>query len=158
MSCRLITFSAHGAGNPYRPAINILDIGTIPGAIKNIEKNVKRAGPDAERDTAGPAGSNGVLICFIRHKSTSVRNAIIVICVINITRKKKMSDGYDYVVIGGRANHPVYLNITTNGAEIRDANYLWGKDVFETVDELRLINGPSSIIPIGPAGENLVKI
>ncbi|MFC2021957.1 aldehyde ferredoxin oxidoreductase C-terminal domain-containing protein [Chloroflexota bacterium] len=68
------------------------------------------------------------------------------------------SNGYDFAVIGGQASYPVYLNITENGAEICDASHLWGKDIFETVDELRNIYQLSSIIPIGPAGENLVKI
>ncbi len=68
------------------------------------------------------------------------------------------SNGYDYAIIGGQASHPVYLNITENGAEICDASHLWGKDIFETVDELRDIYQQSSIIPISPAGENLVKI
>ena len=68
------------------------------------------------------------------------------------------SNGYDHAVIGGQASHPVYLNITEDGAEICDASHLWGKDIFETVDELRKSYPVSSIIPIGPAGENLVKI
>ena len=68
------------------------------------------------------------------------------------------SDGYDFAVIGGQADHPVYLNITEKGAEICDASHLWGKDIYETVDELQKIYPLSSIIPIGPAGENLVKI
>jgi len=68
------------------------------------------------------------------------------------------SNGYDQVVIGGQASRPVYLNITQNGVEICDASHLWGKDIFDTVDELRSAYPISSIIPIGPAGENLVKI
>ncbi len=47
------------------------------------------------------------------------------------------SNGYDFAVIGGQASHPVYLNITEDGAEICDASQLWGKDTYSTVDELR---------------------
>jgi len=68
------------------------------------------------------------------------------------------SNGYDYAIISGQADAPVYLNITENGAEIHDAGHLWGKDNFETVDALRTIYETCSIIPIGQAGENLVKI
>jgi aldehyde:ferredoxin oxidoreductase len=68
------------------------------------------------------------------------------------------SNGYDYAIIGGQASHAVYLTITEEGAEIHDAKHLWGKDVFKTTDELRKIHEPCSIIPIGQAGENLVKI
>lgn len=68
------------------------------------------------------------------------------------------SNGYDFVIIGGESSRPVYLNITENGAEICDASHLWGKDIFDTADELRGMYPISSIVPIGPAGENLVKI
>lgn len=68
------------------------------------------------------------------------------------------SNGYDYAIIGGQAGKPVYLTITEEGAEIHDAEHLWGKDVFETTDALRKIHEPCSVIPIGQAGENLVKV
>lgn len=68
------------------------------------------------------------------------------------------SSGYDHVVITGRAAKPVYLKILDDDVEICDAGHLWGQDNFETVDELRARYEPCSVIPIGPAGENLVKI
>ncbi|MBM4432481.1 MAG: hypothetical protein FJ025_00560 [Chloroflexi bacterium] len=68
------------------------------------------------------------------------------------------SNGYDYAIIGGQASRPVYLTITEEGAEIHDAERLWGKDVFETTDALRKIHEPCSIITIGQAGENLVRV
>jgi len=68
------------------------------------------------------------------------------------------SAGYDHVVITGRAAKPVYLKISEDGAELCDARGLWGKDQFETTDALRLLHEPCSIIPIGQAGKNLVKI
>ena len=37
--------------------------------------------------------------------------------------------GYDMIVIGGRAEKPVYLWIDDDHVEIRDASYLWGKTV-----------------------------
>ncbi|MBU2552644.1 MAG: hypothetical protein KKB20_29795 [Proteobacteria bacterium] len=66
--------------------------------------------------------------------------------------------GFDHVVIRGRAPQPVYLKIHDEGAELCEAGDLWGRDAFDTADELRLRHEPCSIIPIGQAGENLVKI
>jgi aldehyde:ferredoxin oxidoreductase len=68
------------------------------------------------------------------------------------------TSGYDAVVITGRAEKPVYLKIADDDVEICDARDLWGKDVHETTDELRGRHEPCSIMPIGPAGENLVRI
>ena len=68
------------------------------------------------------------------------------------------SAGYDHVVISGRSERPVLLNINEEKVEICDATELWGRDSFETIDELRSRYEPCSVIPIGQAGENLVKI
>jgi len=68
------------------------------------------------------------------------------------------SAGYDHVVISGRAERPLFLRITEGDVEFGDASELWGKDSFETIDELRSRYEPCSVIPTGQAGENLVKI
>ena len=68
------------------------------------------------------------------------------------------SVGYDHLVISGRAQRPVFLRITEENVELCDAMELWGKDSFDTVDRLRSRYEPCSVIPIGQAGENLVKI
>lgn len=68
------------------------------------------------------------------------------------------SSGYDHLIITGRSEKPVYLKINDEDVEICDASNLWGKDVFESTDELRRKYEPCSIIPIGQAGENLVNI
>jgi len=68
------------------------------------------------------------------------------------------SVGYDHVAISGRSERPVLLNITEEKVELCDATELWGRDSFETIDELRSRYEPCSVIPIGQAGENLVKI
>lgn len=65
--------------------------------------------------------------------------------------------GYDHVVISGRARRPVYLKITEGDVALCDATELWGKDSFETIDDLHSRYEPCSVIPIGQAGENLVK-
>jgi aldehyde:ferredoxin oxidoreductase len=67
--------------------------------------------------------------------------------------------GYDALVITGQSDSPVYLNITDDGAEIKDASELWGKDTFETNEILRETEGSKArACVIGPAGENLVNI
>jgi len=67
--------------------------------------------------------------------------------------------GYDHVIITGQARQPVYLKIWDDDIEICDAKHLWGKDIFQTTDELwQELGKRFSIVAIGPAGENLVKI
>jgi len=67
------------------------------------------------------------------------------------------SVGLDHVVIGGRARQPVVLRIAEGRVFLDDAEELWGSDTYETTDALRHSFEPCSVIPIGPAGENLVK-
>ena len=67
--------------------------------------------------------------------------------------------GYDALVVIGKAAGPVYLNVTDDKAEIKDASDLWGKDTFETTTILRELEGDKArAAVIGPAGENLVNI
>jgi aldehyde:ferredoxin oxidoreductase len=67
--------------------------------------------------------------------------------------------GYDNVVITGASDKPVYLYISNKTVELRDAAKLWGKDIVEATDALReKYSQDVSVIGIGPAGENLVKI
>ena len=79
--------------------------------------------------------------------------------------------GYDGIVFVGKADKPVYLMITDDGAELRDASHLWGLDGEETLiklnkevrDELKKRNPlvglwkEPGMIYIGPAGENMVR-
>lgn len=67
--------------------------------------------------------------------------------------------GYDGVVITGRAEKPVYLYISGDHIEVRDASHLWGKDTFEAHDLLIAeTDEKARAAIIGVAGENLVKI
>ncbi len=63
--------------------------------------------------------------------------------------------GYDAVFFSGAASQPVYLWLSSNQAEIRDASDLWGRDTAETEDQLRdqLGDAKARIACIGPAGE-----
>jgi len=80
--------------------------------------------------------------------------------------------GYDGVIVSGRARSPVYILVTDNKAEIRDASHLWGKGGFETVkiltkevrEELRRRQPEvgawrdPGIIYIGQTGESRVRV
>jgi len=65
--------------------------------------------------------------------------------------------GLDGVIITGKAEKPVYLLITDNGIEIKDASHLWGKNTQQTRDALtEKYSVKASVASIGPAGENQV--
>lgn len=63
--------------------------------------------------------------------------------------------GFDYIVVKGRSESPVYLWIHDGVADISDAADIWGKDVWESTDELRKFVGDDLLqtMMIGPAGE-----
>ena len=67
--------------------------------------------------------------------------------------------GYDAIVIRGRAPHPVFIDISPEKVEIKDASHLWGKTTNEATDLLTAESRPGDpyrALVIGPAGENLV--
>ena len=65
--------------------------------------------------------------------------------------------GYDGLIVQGKSEKPVYLYITNDTVEIRDASHLWGKTSFEVGDALKEELGSKvSVLTIGPAAENLV--
>jgi aldehyde:ferredoxin oxidoreductase len=65
--------------------------------------------------------------------------------------------GYDGIVIVGKADKPVCLNIHNSDVEIKDAGDLWGLDTFETQKILTDRYPQASAHVIGPAGENLSR-
>jgi len=67
--------------------------------------------------------------------------------------------GFDGVWLIGKASDPVYMKISENRAELKSAENIWGKNVAETTRALKQAEGRRcSVLAIGPAGENLVKI
>ncbi|MGM0643287.1 MAG: aldehyde ferredoxin oxidoreductase family protein [Thermodesulfobacteriota bacterium] len=67
--------------------------------------------------------------------------------------------GFDHLVITGKAEKPVYLYLTNNAVEIRDAGGLWGTDT-RTVQQMivdELEDDDVKTLCIGKAGENLVR-
>jgi aldehyde:ferredoxin oxidoreductase len=65
--------------------------------------------------------------------------------------------GYDGIIFKGKARKPVYLLLTDDGPELKDASDLWGKNVFETIDILQKRHEKARAAVIGPAGEKLVR-
>jgi aldehyde:ferredoxin oxidoreductase len=66
--------------------------------------------------------------------------------------------GYDAIVVQGKAEKPVILHVKDNTAKIVDAKDYWGKNSFETEEQLRKVYGRNcGVVLIGQAGENLVK-
>ncbi len=65
--------------------------------------------------------------------------------------------GFDYIYITGKSDKPVYLHITPKGVDFNDADFLWGKGIFETERILKEKYPNARIASIGPAGENKVR-
>lgn len=68
--------------------------------------------------------------------------------------------GYDHIVVFGKSEKPVYLNISDDDVELRDAKHLWGLDTWQTQKAIRdeLKDEEVQTVCIGQAGENLVRI
>ncbi len=63
--------------------------------------------------------------------------------------------GWDGIVVRGRAQAPVYLDINDDTVTIKDASHIWGKDIEETKELMG--DKRAGKMVIGPGGENLVK-
>lgn len=65
--------------------------------------------------------------------------------------------GFDYIVIKGKSEKPVFLWVHDGVADISDAADVWGRDVWETTTAWRKAMGDDLIqtLVIGPAGEKL---
>ncbi|MFH1037728.1 MAG: aldehyde ferredoxin oxidoreductase family protein [PVC group bacterium] len=65
--------------------------------------------------------------------------------------------GYDVIIVEGRADELVYLNIRDDEVEILAAGDLAGKGVMETTDKLvERLGRETKVACIGPAGEKMV--
>ncbi len=63
--------------------------------------------------------------------------------------------GWDGLLIKGKSPKPVYLYITAEGTEFRDAETLWGMDALSAQEQIT--DKHSNALVIGPAGENGVR-
>lgn len=67
--------------------------------------------------------------------------------------------GYAGIVFRGRASSPVFLVLSDEGIELRNADHLWGLDTYETAREIKAELGKRvEAACIGPAGEKLVPL
>jgi len=67
--------------------------------------------------------------------------------------------GFDHLVVTGKSEKPCYLWIHDGEIEIRDGEYIWGMDCYETQKLVKEYHADEDIqvMTIGQAGENLVK-
>ncbi|HEX8992643.1 MAG TPA: aldehyde ferredoxin oxidoreductase family protein [Anaerolineales bacterium] len=66
--------------------------------------------------------------------------------------------GYDVLIVRGRAEKPVWIEIKNGQTAFHDASALWGLRVFEVTKQLGQNNNKRNVLCIGPAGENLSRI
>ncbi len=67
--------------------------------------------------------------------------------------------GFDAVIIEGKAEKPVYLWVSNDKVQIKDASHIWGKTTGDTQKAIRAELGDEHVrcALIGPAGENGVR-
>ena len=67
--------------------------------------------------------------------------------------------GYKVVIVEGKADSHIYLEISEEGASFHSADDLWGLDAYESEDKIlaRTEHQRAQACVIGPAGENLVR-
>jgi aldehyde:ferredoxin oxidoreductase len=67
--------------------------------------------------------------------------------------------GFDGLIFGGAAAHPVYAYVHDGQVELVDATDLWGLGIHETVRHMQARYGEKdlSVIAIGPGGEHLAR-
>jgi aldehyde:ferredoxin oxidoreductase len=67
--------------------------------------------------------------------------------------------GFDGIVVKGISERPVYLWVTNEEQDLKDASDLWGKGIYETHSRLKneVSDTLARVACIGPAGETLVK-
>lgn len=62
--------------------------------------------------------------------------------------------GWDAIIMEGKSEKPVYLEINDKKVSLHDADDLWGKQSLETERLLKKRHEGYSVLNIGPAGEN----
>jgi len=67
--------------------------------------------------------------------------------------------GYDLMIIKGKSEKPVYIQIEDEEIKLKDADFLWNFDTHETIEGVRNdFDEDAQIACIGPSGENLVYL
>ena len=73
---------------------------------------------------------------------------------------KIKATGYDAIILEGRSEKPVFLEISDQRVKFHQAGDLWGKETYITEDIVKErvgVPGAQAVV-IGPAGENLVRL
>ncbi|RLC36091.1 aldehyde ferredoxin oxidoreductase [candidate division Kazan bacterium] len=68
--------------------------------------------------------------------------------------------GFDALIVEGRSEKPVYIDVEDGKVEVKSASHLWGMGAYDTINAIKKEKADrrSSVLAIGPAGEKLVKI
>ncbi len=66
--------------------------------------------------------------------------------------------GYDVLIVRGKAQKPVWIEVKNGEVAFHDASALWGMRVFAVTEKLGQDNNKRNVLCIGPAGENLSRI
>ncbi|HUW67333.1 MAG TPA: aldehyde ferredoxin oxidoreductase family protein [Candidatus Nanoarchaeia archaeon] len=69
--------------------------------------------------------------------------------------------GYLCIIVSGRSDTPMYVNIVDDQVEILPADNLWGKDTFSTqkiLKERHSTDREARVLSIGPAAERMAKL
>jgi aldehyde:ferredoxin oxidoreductase len=66
--------------------------------------------------------------------------------------------GYDAIIVRGKAQKPVWIELKDDNVTFHDATDLWGMRVFALTEKLGQNNNKRNVLCIGPAGENLSRI
>ena len=68
--------------------------------------------------------------------------------------------GYDFLILRGKADKPVYIDIKDSEVHIRDAADIWGLNVWEATEAIRrkMKDPKVQVLAIGQSGEKLSKI
>ena len=66
--------------------------------------------------------------------------------------------GYDVMIVRGKSEKPVWIEIKNAEITFHDASELWGMRVFSLTEKLGQNNNKRNVLCIGPAGENLSRM
>jgi aldehyde:ferredoxin oxidoreductase len=66
--------------------------------------------------------------------------------------------GYDVMIVRGRSEKPVWIELRNGEIQFHDASALWGMRVFALTEKLGQNNHKRNVLCIGPAGENLSRM
>jgi aldehyde:ferredoxin oxidoreductase len=66
--------------------------------------------------------------------------------------------GYDVMIVRGKAEKPVWIEIKEGAVTFHEAGDLWGMRVYAVTEKLGQNNNKRNVLCIGPAGENLSRI